>query len=249
MGELKRRRPSGRAHLESRLAELPEEERLVVEAAAVATGEHRIRWVDSRVFLIFLFVVLGGAWLINSVTTRLDTFQLRSDRNCVTLDRGLILQFDGFLDNQIALIKKRTDLAPKVRQATIANYQKAKVARLSCGRGGETARDTRYPYQPFKGSHDLADGVRLALILASGYLLAIIILATVAGRRRGRMSLYQLARFVGVAGLATSTSLGSATRFGGPLNGYVIANLIFVLIEWYGVWGLRRKQHSPMEGR
>lgn len=107
-----------------------------------------------------------------------------------------------------------------------------------------TDLDPTHPFHPFSGHNDLGDTVRIGLIVVSFALIMVIARAIIEGHRRRDMDRYQVARFVFLQILVGSLSLGSASKFGASLNGYVVANVVGVAGQWYGVAGIRREQRS-----
>lgn len=101
---------------------------------------------------------------------------------------------------------------------------------------------------PFEGATTISDVVRLLVIVAA------ICLAFVIGRviREGvswhDMDRYQMARFIGLAGLAVVSTIFQLNHFGTHITGYTVGILVFLIISWVGVLGERMQQRRRRQG-
>lgn len=103
-------------------------------------------------------------------------------------------------------------------------------------------------YRPLDGAHNVADILRIVLVIAGVILLCVIGRVVSEGLRYGEMDRWQVCRFLSLGIFDISTSLGSAERFGVALNWHVIANLIALIVGWAGVGGNRHEQRAHTTG-
>lgn len=109
------------------LADLPPEERVVAHATARALGEQRVKWTDRRLLIIFVLLVAIVAYIVQDQRS----FKAVERRNCQSLNRT-IAKIDHYSDNQAATVRRRTDLSPAAKAATLKNFADFRIPLQVC---------------------------------------------------------------------------------------------------------------------
>jgi hypothetical protein len=92
----------------------PEIEEIIRTETRAGAREARVRLLDRRLILIYLFMVL--------IATEQIWFERASHSNCHST-AAIVSTFDSYLEKQIPLVEARKDLTPQVKQSLVANYR------------------------------------------------------------------------------------------------------------------------------
>lgn len=113
-------------------------EEIIARELGKALGERKVRLTDRRLIIMFVFVVVVGAFFLHQAKAQQD----QRDHDFATLQRALHVNCDqeqfivskanAYYLAQIDAVGHRTDLKPSDKDVLIRNYQQALFPSLRC---------------------------------------------------------------------------------------------------------------------